>query len=142
MADTDSLRQAISDAVVEVADAALDQCLADTLAAAPEKTGALKALTDRTPVSLAGDFVASGSVFCDAKYAEWTDAGSEPHLIEGNPLLHFYWDRIGKEVWFHFVNHPGSPGTQWFNGGVDGGEPMLSRWTDACEAANASVSVS
>ena len=103
-------------------------CLADTLDAAPERTGNLKALTDVTPSTLVGEFVASGTVFSLAAYAGYTDAGTEPHIIQGNPLLYFYWDRVGRFVALPYVNHPGTQGTQWFNGGDPDGEPMASRW--------------
>ena len=34
--------------------------------------------------------------------------GSRPHLIEGNPLLAFYWEKAGKFMILPSVNHPGT----------------------------------
>ena len=35
--------------------------------------------------------------------------GTRPHPIEGKRCpLHFYWHRVGREVWFWHVNHPGT----------------------------------
>lgn len=31
-----------------------------------------------------------------------------PHVINGNPLLHFYWEKMGRQMTVHSVNHPGS----------------------------------
>lgn len=145
MADMDSLRREISEEVERIATSALEQTWRDTIDAAPEKTGALKALTDTTPVSMAGDFVATASIYCAAEYAEWTDAGSIPHQIFGHPWLAFYWERENVDVVFStrdghepaYVNHPGTTGTRWFNGGVEDGEPMASRWERACADAAA-----
>lgn len=34
--------------------------------------------------------------------------GTPPHVINGNPLLVFYWAKAGKVVAFPRVNHPGT----------------------------------
>lgn len=38
----------------------------------------------------------------------WVTEGTVPHLIEGNPLLTFYWPKMGRVVSFPRVNHPGT----------------------------------
>jgi len=43
----------------------------------------------------------------------FVDVGSEktktrPHPIEGNPLLVFFWPKVGRVVFLPRVNHPGS----------------------------------
>lgn len=43
----------------------------------------------------------------------WTHEGTEPHLIEGNPLLVFYWPKAGKVVALRRVNHPGTRPNRW-----------------------------
>lgn len=135
MADLTELVRAVAERTLELADLALAAVLEETLEDAPEKTGNLKALTDVSPASLVGEFVASGTIFSLAPYAGYTDAGTEPHIIEGNPLLYFYWDRIGQFMVLPYVNHPGTTGTRWFNGGEPDGEPMAGRWERALTAA-------
>lgn len=138
MADMTGLRRAVSQRVEEIASTALDLTERDTIDAAPERTGALKQLIGTTGPSMVGDFVAQCEIYCDAAYAGYTDAGTEEHDIPGNPLLAFYWengpDGAGDYV-FAKVHHPGTTGTQWFNSGQDGGEPMQSRWRRALEQA-------
>lgn len=119
---------------------ALELVYRATVDAAPSKTGRLRELIDTSPMDMRSEFVASGEIFCTAEYAEWTDAGSEPHQIPGQPWLAFFWEKANADVVFStrdghepaYVNHPGSPGTRWFTGGVADGEPMASRWERAC----------
>lgn len=33
---------------------------------------------------------------------------TQPHVIQGNPLLVFHWAKVGRVVHFRKVNHPGS----------------------------------
>jgi hypothetical protein len=35
------------------------------------------------------------------------------HVIRGNPLLVFYWEKVGQVVFFRSVNHPGSDFTNY-----------------------------
>jgi hypothetical protein len=144
MADMTDLRRALAERVQEIAEEALEETWRETIDAAPEKTGALKQLTDTDPPRPLSEFSVLATIFCEAEYAEWTDAGSHPHRITGRPWLAFYWEAENVDVVFSsrdggpaYVNHPGSPGTRWFNGGRDGGEPMRSRWERACERAAA-----
>jgi hypothetical protein len=37
----------------------------------------------------------------------YLELGTRAHPIVGNPILAFYWERLGKMVFFHSVNHPG-----------------------------------
>lgn len=41
-------------------------------------------------------------------YAFWVHEGAQPHVIEGNPLLVFFWPKTGGVVAFPRVNHPGN----------------------------------
>lgn len=136
MADTTDLVRAISDRVQTMHEQAMRLTLAETIDAAPIRTGLLRANTDVTGTAMIGDFVALGTIFSLVPYAGFTDAGTEPHPIVGNPLLYFYWEKLGRSVALPYVNHPGTAGTQWFNSGVDDGEPMSSRWEAACTAAD------
>lgn len=139
------LRRALDERVMEIAGAALEITWRETVDAAPERTGALRQLTDTSPPTREAEFVVRAEIFCLADYAEYTDAGAPAHRIYGNPWLAFFWEREGVDVMFRtrdghepaYVNHPGQAGTRWFNGGDEGGEPMASRWADACARAAA-----
>jgi hypothetical protein len=48
-----------------------------------------------------------------AEHASYTDEGTPPHPIVGNPLLAFRID--GELVIVHSVQHPGTPRTGWFS---------------------------
>lgn len=50
-----------------------------------------------------------------AEYASYTDTGSDPHQIDGNPLLAFNWPKVGKFMILHSVQHPGTAGTRWWS---------------------------
>lgn len=39
--------------------------------------------------------------------------GTEPHTIHGNPLLVFWWGKVGRVVAFPKVNHPGTTGSHY-----------------------------
>ena len=45
-------------------------------------------------------------------YADYVDKGTSPHIIYGRyspkKVLHFYWERAGKDVYTHMVHHPGN----------------------------------
>lgn len=126
------LLEAVAEETQRIASDALDLCWQATVDAAPERTGALRQLIRADGPTMSGQVTAQGEIRCDADYAEWTDKGSDPHIIQGNPLLAFYWEKVGRDMVLPFVNHPGTRGTQWFNSGEDGGEPMRSRWEDSC----------
>ncbi|MGH9093842.1 MAG: hypothetical protein ACRDXE_01640 [Acidimicrobiales bacterium] len=38
---------------------------------------------------------------------------TQPHRIDGNPLLVFHWPKAGGTVFFRHVNHPGSDFTRY-----------------------------
>lgn len=40
--------------------------------------------------------------------ALWVHEGTQPHVITGNPLLVFFWEKAGRVVAFPRVNHPGN----------------------------------
>lgn len=51
-----------------------------------------------------------GTITIAAKYAVYVDRGTKPHDIHGNPLLKFYWPKIGAWVALRKVKHPGTMG--------------------------------
>ena len=50
------------------------------------------------------------TIMWTAPYAKYADEGTPPHMIIGNPNLHFYWWRAGKWIRTIAVNHPGYEG--------------------------------
>lgn len=68
-------------------------------------------------------------------HASYTDEGTPPHKIEGNPLLAFDWPKAGKFMIVHSVNHPGTPAQRWFE------EPMPGYLDQALDIAVAQVHV-
>jgi hypothetical protein len=38
----------------------------------------------------------------------YLEKGTVAHLIKGNPVLAFYWDKIGRQAYFRSVQHPGT----------------------------------
>ena len=49
-----------------------------------------------------------------ANHASFTDEGTAPHRIFGNPLLVFYWPKVGKIMYLPRVNHPGTAPQRWW----------------------------
>jgi hypothetical protein len=41
-------------------------------------------------------------------YAVYHHEGTRPHRIQGNPLLVFYWPKVGRVVYLRHVDHPGT----------------------------------
>ena len=53
------------------------------------------------------------TIMWTAPYAKWADEGAAPHIIAGNPLLHFYWWRAGRWLRTPAVRHPGYTGARF-----------------------------
>lgn len=47
-------------------------------------------------------------VTSNAPYSVFVHEGTKPHKIEGNPLLAFFWPKVGQFVFLRSVNHPGT----------------------------------
>ena len=50
------------------------------------------------------------TILWTAPYASIVDEGARPHMIIGNPLLHFFWWKEGRWTRPIAVNHPGYQG--------------------------------
>ena len=74
------------------------------------KYGPRGALRESFKVHISGKVI---HMIWDAPYAKWADEGATPHLIAGNPLLHFYWWRGGRWVKTEQVRHPGYIGARF-----------------------------
>ena len=62
--------------------------------------------------------------------AKWSNDGTRPHRIEGNPLLSFYWPAAGRRVVVRSVNHPGNRPGRWVENSVTD-----QRWAEALDRA-------
>lgn len=119
---------------------ALDRVVQDTIRAAPHASGYLETTIHGEGPEEVAPFVWRAEIVADADYAAFSDAGTQPHVIRARgKVLAFYWPKVGKDVFFRFVNHPGNAAGRWFNGGQDDGEPMRGRWDDATSSAAAAA---
>jgi len=68
-------------------------------------------------------------VVVGVEYASFTNADTEPHLIEGNPILAFLWPARGPGTFFfRSVNHPGTSGVvDWYGNTLDEWPKILER---------------
>lgn len=80
----------------------------------PRKTGRFEGTRQVDPTSGSGPTFVS-TIGYPGELGEWLDEGTSPHLIEGNPFLSFYWPRAGGRVVFRSVQHPGTPGTNFWS---------------------------
>ena len=53
------------------------------------------------------------TILWTAPYAQWADEGAPPHIIFGNPNLHFFWARASKWMRTGAVQHPGYTGSRF-----------------------------
>lgn len=65
-----------------------------------------------------------GTVYSDpnmfpAAAAASLEKGSVAHEIAGNPYLAFYWAKLGRNVVFRRVHHPGYPGKSYMQSSLD-----------------------
>jgi hypothetical protein len=45
----------------------------------------------------------------------YLEYGTKAHEIAGNPILAFYWDKVGANVFFRSVHHPGTKAYQFMS---------------------------
>lgn len=80
---------------------------------APRRSGRLAAHIKPSPVRFTGPYRAEGGAEIDTRevpYAGFVRWGTRPHVIRARraPALRFYWDKVGRVVFFKSVNHPGT----------------------------------
>lgn len=86
----------------------------------PTESGELR---ERTTVRARG---LSAEVAVAVSYASYVSEGTQPHPIVGNPILAFYWSRIGRTAFFRRVSHPGTRPQDWYR-------TATGRWTSMLE---------
>jgi hypothetical protein len=73
------------------------------------KTGALRAgLRMGQSRDTRGRWSTGYDVESTAPHSLYVLKGTRPHKITGNPLLGFFWPKVGQFVVFRSVNHPGT----------------------------------
>lgn len=83
--------------------------LAKAVEEAPSKTGALRrGLRMSQSRDTRGRWSTGYDVISTADHTLFVIKGTRPHTITGNPLLGFFWPKVGQFVVFHSVNHPGT----------------------------------
>lgn len=81
---------------------------------APVRTGRLRANIKPAPFKMTAPFKGEGGVEInkrDVPYAGYVRWGTRPHVIRCRRpayALHFYWERMGRWVFFDSVRHPGT----------------------------------
>jgi hypothetical protein len=79
------------------------------------QTGGLRDSIHATKSLIEGDTMVMASVESDEEHSKYgllhEETGSRAHKIFPNQAqaLHFFWEKIGEEVYRKFVNHPGFP---------------------------------
>lgn len=87
-----------------------DRIVANAKRRCPVRTGNLRSsITHQTTIE--GNRVRL-SVSANARYARFVEYGTRPHVIRArrSPVLSFFWPKVGRQVFFKQVNHPGSAG--------------------------------
>lgn len=131
--DVSELMSAIEDYAQEVGAVASDELERIVKDAAPVgETGELR--DEITVSSSGGGGIVSILVDSPADASSYTDEGTPPHRIEGNPLLAF--EMGGATVIVHSVNHPGTAAQHWFQ------DPMSDYYQNALDVAAAQVTIS
>jgi len=77
---------------------------------APFRTGRLKARIGATHAKRTGPWRVQGEAVSRAKYSAYVHDGTRPHIIRARraAALHFFWPKVGREVFFRHVHHPGT----------------------------------
>lgn len=83
-----------------------------TFAKADAPVGTTGALRDGIRLNRSRDtrgrYATGYDVESTAPHTLYVIKGTRPHKIEGNPLLSFFWPKVGRNVVFRSVNHPGT----------------------------------
>lgn len=73
------------------------------------KTGALRdGLVREQSRDVRGRWSVGWDVLSKAPHTLFVIKGTRPHTITGNPLLAFFWPKVGRNVVFRSVHHPGT----------------------------------
>lgn len=80
------------------------------------KTGDLKrGIRTTQSRDVLGRWSTGYDVTSNAPYSIFVIKGTRPHPIVGNPLLAFFWPKVGANVVFRHVQHPGTKGNDFMS---------------------------
>lgn len=123
--DTRALQRDVERWAERVQTAAVDSVLAELDRRVPRGSGPARGrrlAQTRRVRDRSGGRRLSTTIEYQAPQAAFTDEGTRPHRIQGNPLLVFYWPRAGRTVFLRHANHPGSTKHKgWFSDATDAG---------------------
>jgi hypothetical protein len=121
--DSSALREDLRRRAEDAFQAATEEMVVFARAETPVDTGDTREAAHIEPGASSAPLL-SATLVVDTPQARYTDEGTGPHVIEGNPLLVFEWG--GRTVFFRSVNHPGSTKhVGWFS------ERVVGKWGDA-----------
>lgn len=93
---------------------------------APVDTGKLRRETGVEVISSNQRQIVSRAEI-DVEYGSFVIHGTQPHVITGNPLS-FYWPKLGRQVFFASVQHPGTAANDFYRN-------VVSRWSQYLQSA-------
>lgn len=88
----------------------VDQVVTTARGLAPMRSGRLKTAIRADAARREGPWKIDGGVSVDVPYAAAVHEGARPHIIRARraPVLSFFWPKVGRQVFFKSVNHPGN----------------------------------
>lgn len=108
--DTAALNAAVMPRVETFVRAFVDRVATQARDDAPERSGRLKGAIAPDPVRRTGPWSVESGVSVRVPYAAAVHEGARPHVIRPRraAVLSFYWPKVGRQVFFRRVNHPGN----------------------------------
>ena len=113
--DLTDLRTRITTRATRAVQTAAPRLESELKRTSPVKTGTMRG---RTTVAAAG-LTATATI--DTGYASYVREGTPPHTITAKraAVLSFFWPRVGRQVFFRTVNHPGTQPNPWYNTAIN-----------------------
>jgi hypothetical protein len=114
--DLSPMRDAVREHYAQVVDDGFQALMVDMNENGPRSDVAHDHMIDLVELTASedGDTLISRTIHSPADYSSFVDSGTEPHRIDGNPLLAFT-AADGTRVIVRYVNHPGTARTGWWS---------------------------
>lgn len=127
MANADAIRDDLTRLADSITGDIVNDMVNDLQAAAPFESGETRDSIEARQLDYGPVF--SYEILSPTPQSVWTEEGTDPHVIEGNPLLAFNWPKLGgKLMILRSVNHPGNKAMPWFH-------PITDTWPDRLQRA-------